>query len=53
MPLASIALILAQTTAAEAPAVPPAPPSCEGEDFEAFDFWEMHSQELHHANQMI
>ena len=20
---------------------------------EAFDFWEMHSQELHHANQMI
>ena len=39
MSLASIALILAQTTAAEAPAVPPAPPSCEGEDFKAFDFW--------------
>lgn len=39
MSLASIALILAQSTAAEAPAVPPAPPSCEGEDFEAFDFW--------------
>ena len=40
MSLASIALLIAQTVAAEAPATPPAPPpSCEGASYEAFDFW--------------
>ena len=40
MSLASIALLIAQTAAAEAPATPPAPPpSCEGASYEAFDFW--------------
>ncbi|MBT8427415.1 MAG: hypothetical protein KJO02_05235, partial [Erythrobacter sp.] len=40
MSLASIALLIAQTAAAEAPATPPAPPpSCQGASYEAFDFW--------------
>ena len=35
-----LALLLAQSVSAEAPIeAPPAPPSCEGEAYEAFDFW--------------
>ena len=35
---AAAVLLLAQTTA-ESPVVRPAPPRCEGEIYEAFDFW--------------
>lgn len=34
---AAFALVLGQAATAAAP--PPAPPKCEGESFEAFDFW--------------
>ena len=33
------ALALAQAATAQTPAVPAAPPSCEGASYEAFDFW--------------
>ncbi len=40
MTFAAFVLAFAQTTAATAPAAtPPAPPKCEGENHEAFDFW--------------
>ena len=39
MIIVALSLALSQTTAAEAPAVPPSPPRCEGETYEAFDFW--------------
>lgn len=39
MILTALALALAQTAATQAPAAPAPPPTCEGETYEAFDFW--------------
>ena len=40
MIIAALSLALAQAAGAEAPAAtPPSPPRCEGETYEAFDFW--------------